>query len=115
MGAADRKAPRYARQLDVNVNGLEIVTTNVAVGGVQISCPEMRFAGLEAANAGGHLHLHIRLPGTRTWLGITGSVRYCDPCGDEYLIGVQFESFHDGDGARWFDYITALADSRTVA
>ena len=31
----------------VDTNGLEIVTTNVAGGGVQLCCPEMRYRGMQ--------------------------------------------------------------------
>jgi len=41
-----RRSPRYARQLDVDIDGLELITTNVAMGGVQLCCPEMRFSPL---------------------------------------------------------------------
>lgn len=115
MSSQDRLNARYARQLDVNVAGIEIVTTNVAVGGVQLSCPEMRFRGFEtAAREGGELNFKIRLPGTQDWLAAEGRVRYADLCEDEYLIGFQFTGWRDQNAADWSRYIDTLSSAKPV-
>ena len=75
MGLKDRSSPRYPRQIAVNVNGLEIVTTNVAVGGVQLCCPEMRYVALQQAQRGGKTSLKLRIPGTGTWVAVNGHTR----------------------------------------
>lgn len=115
MSSKDRKSARYARQLDVDVAGIEVVTTNVAAGGVQLSCPEMRYRGFKtAAGADGALKFKIRVPGTQEWLAAEGRVRYADLCEDEYLIGFQFTGWSNQDAANWSRYIETLASAKPI-
>jgi hypothetical protein len=114
VGAEGRRSPRYARQLAVDIDGLEIVTTNVAIGGVQLCCPEMRYPGFQRAQQGGDAALRIRVPGSRTWLGVRGAARYADPCGDEYLIGFQFTGFDEDGENRWAAYIDTLRTAKPI-
>lgn len=115
MSSQDRKSARYARQLDVNVAGLEIVTTNVATGGVQLCCPEMRFRGFKTASRDdGALVFKIRVPGTQDWLAVEGQVRYADLCDDEYLIGFQFTAWDDEGAEKWSRYIETLSSARPL-
>lgn len=115
MAAKDRKTARYARQLDVNVAGLEIVTTNVAAGGVQLCCPDMRYRGFQNSAKDGALAFTIRVPGSREWIGVEGRVRYADLCDDEVLIGFQFTEWSADGADRWLAYIETLADSKPLA
>lgn len=115
MSSQDRKSARYARQLDVDVAGIEIVTTNVAAGGVQLSCPEMRYRGFKTAKSeDGALKFKIRLPGTQEWLTAEGQVRYADLCEDEYLIGFQFTAWGDQHAANWSRYIETLSSAKPI-
>lgn len=115
MSAQDRKSARYARQLDVDVAGIEIVTTNVAAGGVQLSCPAMRYRGFKSAGTeDGALSFRIRVPGTREWLAASGRVRYADLCEDEYLIGFQFTAWSEQNAAAWSRYIETLAGAKPI-
>lgn len=115
MSSQDRRSARYARQLDVDVAGIEIVTTNVATGGVQLSCPEMRYRGFrKAEREDGALNFKIRLPGTQEWLAAEGRVRYADLCEDEYLIGFQFTGWREQHSASWAQYIETLSGAKTI-
>ena len=115
MSSHDRKNARYARQLDVDVAGIDIVTTNVALGGVQLSCPEMRYRGFKAAaRDSGALNFRIRLPGTQEWLTAVGRVRYADLCEDEYLIGFQFTGWDAQNAADWSRYIETLSSTKPI-
>jgi hypothetical protein len=115
MAATDRIQPRYPRQVDVNIEGLEICTTNVSVGGVQLACPEMRYIGLQDSQKDDLLPIKLRIPGTQDWVRVQGKIRYADPCDDEYLIGVQFVSADANDRAQWARYIETLSGSKTVS
>ncbi len=114
MTAAARASPRYVRQLDVDFDGLEIVTTNVSAGGIQVSCPEMRYAGLRAASTDDRAGFRLRLPGSQNWLRVEGSIRYADLCDDEYLIGIKFEAMTGDASAQWAAYIRTLEGARQV-
>ncbi|HJP34889.1 MAG TPA: PilZ domain-containing protein [Gammaproteobacteria bacterium] len=116
MGSENRRSPRYSRQLDVDVDGLEIVTTNVAIGGVQLCCPEMRYPGFQAARRGPDdgMQLKIRLPAGQNWLRIAGRIRYANPCEDEYLIGFQFTGREATPEGVWAAYIDTLADAKSI-
>ncbi|MFT4564086.1 MAG: hypothetical protein ACI9BW_003848 [Gammaproteobacteria bacterium] len=109
MGIKDRSSPRFSRQLAVNVNGLEIVTTNVAIGGVQLCCPDMRYAGLDQAQRDEKISLKLRIPGTSTWVAVNGHTRYANFSEDEYLVGYQFGEFVDDQASDWAGYISTLA------
>ena len=114
MSSQTRRSPRYSRQLEVDVDGLEIVTTNVAIGGVQLSCPEMRYAGFRRAGRDDGTWIKVRLPGTRDWIKVRGIPRYADLCEDEYLIGFQFTDFDSGAAAAWAAYIDTLAHAKPI-
>jgi hypothetical protein len=114
MGIKDRTSPRYSRQITVDVDGLEIVTTNVAVGGVQLCCPDMRYAGLQQAQRGGKTSIKLRIPGTGTWVAVSGYTRYADLSDDEYLIGFQFGEFVDHQESEWASYIATLVDAKPI-
>ncbi len=110
MVAEARISPRYSRQLEVNIDGLKIRTTNVAHGGVQLCCPQMRYSGLRRAEKDGVITLQIRSPGTGEWLTVAGRVCYANPADDEYLIGIQFTKFDSVVKKQWLDYIGTLSD-----
>ena len=114
MGLKDRRAARYSRQVAVDINGLEIVTTNVAAGGVQLCCPEMRYRGLAQAEKDGRLRVKLRIPGTMTWAEIVGTTRYSNLSGDEYLIGYQFNLFAAQDESLWAAYIETLVNAKPI-
>jgi len=106
-----RRSPRYVRQLNVDVDGLEIVTTNVALYGVQLCCPQMRYKGFLRAKKDGETRLRIRIPGTRKWLTATGDVRYANPSEDDYLIGFQFTGIDTNSENQWTVYIRSLSEA----
>lgn len=110
-----RRSPRYARQLDVDIDGLELVTTNVAMGGVQLCCPEMRFSGFHNAHKDGEVTLKIKVPGCDRWVTIRGVTRYANPCDDEYLIGLEFTGFDEDAEIRWAAYLDTLAAAKPTA
>lgn len=113
--AEARQSPRYSRQLDVNIDGLEIRTTNIAAGGVQLCCPQMRYHGFQRAEKDGKTRLRIRLPDTRNWLNVTGMVRYVNPSDDDYLIGFQITDIDSESAKQWAAYIGAVASFRLDA
>jgi hypothetical protein len=107
-----RRTSRYARLLDVDINGLGIVTTNVAHGGVQLCCPQMRFHGFRRAEKDGVTRLKIRLPSPSKWLTFKGKVRYVNPSKNDYLIGFEISDIDDETANEWNTYIDTLADSK---
>ena len=109
--AEGRRSPRYPRQLEVNVDGLEIHTTNVSQGGFQLCCPQMRYPGLQRVEKAGEIHLTIRLPDTRSWLSAAGKVRYANPSDDEYLIGFQITDIEPVAAKQWTTYIATLTNA----
>lgn len=115
MSSEARSSPRYARQLDVNIDGLEIVTTNVAIGGVQLCCPEIRYPGFQRAQSNGELNLGIAIPGAQTSVRFRSRLRYANLCDDEYLIGLQFTAVEANGGQLWAAYIDSLARARLSA
>lgn len=115
MGSQARRSPRYARQVAADINGLEIVTTNVAAGGVQLCCPEMRYRGIQQATKDGRLRVRLRIPGSKDWVSVVGTARYSNLTGDEYLVGFQFNSFTDQDESLWSAYIDTLINAKPIA
>lgn len=114
MGVEARQSPRYSRQLDVDIDGLEIVTTNVAIGGAQLCCPEMRYKGFVRSTGGPEVRLKMRVPGTQNWIGPVGRVCYADLCEDEYLIGFEFTELSQQDSDRWTAYIETLNGAKPI-
>jgi hypothetical protein len=114
VGSQDRRSPRYSRQVAVDINGLEIVTTNVAAGGVQLCCPEMRFRGMQQAVKDGRLSVKLRIPGSKKWVNIVGTTRYSNLTDDEYLVGFQFNAFTADDESLWTAYIDTLSNAKPI-
>ena len=113
MASEARHAPRFSRQLNVDINGLDIVTTNIARGGVQLCCPQMRYHGFLRAAKDGVIRLKIRLPDSSNWLTLSGSVRYVNPSKNDYLIGVQISDIDPETEIQWAAYIGILAESES--
>jgi len=90
--------------MNVAVAGLVVYTSNVSRQGAQLVCPAMRFPALQRHLISAPVELVIELPTGRD-IGTLAAVRYTSPCEDEYLIGIAFESFREGDAAGWYSYI----------
>lgn len=109
MGVEQRRAPRFARQLSVDINGLEIFTTDISASGLQVECPTMRFSAFKRAAPNNEVTLAVLMPHEDTRVTVRGQVRYADPTGDAYLIGIQFLSFAAQDDKRWQRYLATMA------
>jgi hypothetical protein len=109
----DVQVLKYARQLDVDIDGLETYTTNVSLAGLQVECPGMRIQEIESAVKEGSLKLQIRIPGGEFVRAAT-RVTYTSPCGDDYLLGMQIISFEQNGAAHWQRYIESLDGSRPL-
>ena len=92
------------RRLNVAVAGLVVSTSNVSRSGAQLVCPAMRFPALQHKLMSEPVEIEIELPTGRDVYAFA-TVRYACPADDEYLIGVEFESFRGGDAAGRFSYI----------
>ncbi|MGE3774377.1 MAG: PilZ domain-containing protein [Gammaproteobacteria bacterium] len=107
--AEQRRHPRHARRLEVDLAGARLFTTNVALGGMQVEIPALRHAGLRAVIGGQAPEWRIVLPGQVLPLIVTGEIRYADPVDDAYLAGVAFRHWHAYGEERWRSYIESLA------
>lgn len=108
MSGDRRRHPRVSRQLRVEIGSLEVQTTNLSSGGMQIACPSLRFHAFQRLAAGGPVALCVRLPARPVPILAQAAVRYADPADDEYLIGFEFVSFAADGEVRWASYIEAL-------
>lgn len=108
MSGEKRRHLRVARRVKVEIDGLELYTTNVSLGGLQLECPALRFHALQRAAAAGPIPLCVRLPARPVPILGQGAVRYTSPAGDDYLIGLEFVSFAADSEVRWGAYIEEL-------
>jgi hypothetical protein len=99
------------RRVNVAVAGLVVHTSNVSRDGAQLVCPAMRFPALQRQLANQRVEMVIEVPTGRE-IGALVRVRYACLCDDEYLIGIEFESFRDGDAAGWYAYMDWISDPR---
>jgi hypothetical protein len=95
---------RRIRRVNVDVAGLVVYTSNVSRDGAQLVCPAMRFPALQRQLVTKRVELAIEVPTGREITALV-RVRYACPCEDEFLVGIEFESFRDGDAAGWYAYI----------
>ncbi|HMM75273.1 MAG TPA: hypothetical protein PJ986_06175 [Gammaproteobacteria bacterium] len=111
LAAADerRRHARHARRLEVDLAGARLYTTNVALGGMQVEIPALRYGGLRAAIGAHTPEWRIALPGQRLPLIVAGELCYADPVDDAYLAGVAFRRWHAYGEERWRSYIESLA------
>lgn len=112
--AEQRAATRLLRQLrirrvNVDVAGLVVHTSNVSREGAQLVCPAMRFPALQRQLVAKRVELAIEVPTGREVSAVV-RIRYACPCDDEFLIGIEFESFRDGDAAGWYAYIDWISN-----
>jgi len=89
VSADNRRFPRYCKRLRVLIGDLELHTTNISLGGMQLACPGMRMHALEARLAAGSLPVEVALPHAGTH-SIPCQVVYRDKAADEWLIGLKF-------------------------
>lgn len=101
------------RRINVEVAGLVVHTSNVSREGAQLVCPAMRFQALERQIAKQPIELVLELPTERD-ITAYANIRYACECDDEYLIGVGFESFRNGDAAGWYSYIDWVCSNPTA-
>ena len=107
--AEQRRHPRYAQRLTVELEGARLHTTNVSLGGMQVEIPAMRYAGLHAMLAARRPEWRIALPAQPLLLIVAGDFRYADLVDDVYLAGVAFVHWHAYGEERWRTYIESLA------
>jgi len=116
MGAERRRASRFAsqlsvrvlnRQLAVKIAGLELLSSNVSLTGMQLVCPEMRYMSIKKQVNSGRLEAEIELPDSGN-LNAICSVAYASEYGDEVLIGINIESFENSHATEWECFISAL-------
>jgi hypothetical protein len=74
----------------------------------------MRFPALKQQLASKRVEIVLEVPTGRELRALV-RVRYACPCDDEYLIGIEFESFRDGDAAGWYAYIDWISDPTPIA
>jgi hypothetical protein len=108
-GVEQRRHPRHLRRLAVELAGARLHTTNVALGGMQVEIPALRFAGLCAVLGASIPEWRLVLPGQPLPLIVTGELRYADLVEDAYLTGVAFRHWHAYGEERWRTYIESLA------
>ncbi|MBI4694739.1 MAG: PilZ domain-containing protein [Gammaproteobacteria bacterium] len=108
MSSEKRRHPRVARQLTVDIDGLEVFTTNISLGGMQVECPALRFHAFQRLANAGPIPLCVRLPARPVPILSQGAVRYADPAGDGYLVGLEFVAFSADSEVRWGNYIEEL-------
>ncbi len=113
--AEQRRHPRHARRLAVDLAGAQLHTTNVSLGGMQVEIPAMRYAGLRAVVGDEIPEWRIVLPGQPVPLIVRGHIRYADQIGDDTLVGVAFSAWHAYGEERWRDYIASLVPRDAVA
>ncbi len=114
-----RSSARLLRQLrvrrvNVDVAGLVVHTSNVSRDGAQLVCPVMRYPALRQQLNSKHVEVVVEVPTGREIRALVG-VRYACPCDDEYLIGIEFESFRDSDAAGWYAYIDWISNPTLTA
>ncbi|MDA0824344.1 MAG: hypothetical protein O3C28_18250 [Proteobacteria bacterium] len=102
------------RRINVEVAGLVVHTSNVSRDGAQLVCPAIRYPALEKQFRNAPFELVIELPTERD-ITTYANVRYSCPCDDEYLIGVSFDSFRDGDAAGWYSYMDWVCSPSPIA
>jgi hypothetical protein len=102
------------RRINVEVAGLVVHTSNVSRDGAQLVCPNMRYPALEKQLLRAPFEVVIELPTERD-ITAYANVRYTCPCDDEYLIGIAFDSFHDGDAAGWYSYMDWVCSPSPIA
>lgn len=120
MSQERRGAPRFdeqlrvltfSRQLSVRVAGLELLTANLSLTGMQLVCPKMQIAGIQSQLDEGMLLAEVELPDKRS-IAMRCRVAYASPYGDEVLIGTHIEAFEGAGEDQWRAYLTALATER---
>ena len=114
-----RSSTRLLRQLrvrrvNVDVAGLVVHTSNVSRDGAQLVCSAMRFPALKQQLASKQVEIVVEVPAGRELRALV-RVRYACPCDDEYLIGIEFESFRDDDAAGWYAYIDWIGNPTPIA
>ena len=62
-GVEQRRHPRHLRRLTVELAGARLHTTNVALGGMQVEIPALRYAGLCAVLGASVPEWRLVLPG----------------------------------------------------
>ncbi|TNF98997.1 MAG: PilZ domain-containing protein [Gammaproteobacteria bacterium] len=99
---------RYRASLPVNINGLPLHTNNISLSGLQISCPSLMLAMLGDGLEGNTLQVDLTLAGQGKIM-TECEVVYVSDYGEEYLIGLHFNSF-DGSGQSVYkEYIDSLS------
>ena len=107
MSAENRRFPRFCKRLRVLIGNLELHTTNLSLGGMQLACPGMRMHALEPRLAEGTLLIELEVPRAQTF-SIPCRVVYSNKAGDEWLIGLKFEQVAETLPGPLQDYLARL-------
>ena len=103
MPDEQRSTPRFLHQLYVDIDGLELPTTNVSLQGAQLSCPAMRFGSLKSAGQNGGLTIDIPLRPES--VKVAAEISYANESDDGFLVGVTFKQFLEDSESRWREFI----------
>lgn len=103
-----RSEARYRYLLSVHVGGLELVTANVSLHGMQLVCPVRPYSRIKPDIERGQFPGRIALLQGEPFEAAL-AVRYVSPHRDEMLIGVRMTVADAAAQARWSAYIGELA------
>lgn len=96
-----------SRRITVKVAGLELMSADVSLHGLQLVCPETRFMRVKKQINDGLLIAEIQVPGGAS-VSATCAVAYISTYGDEVLIGLRIETIDSTGGSVWAAYIDEL-------
>jgi c-di-GMP-binding flagellar brake protein YcgR len=97
LNSNNRKNPRYAALLQVKIEDHILSTTNISLGGAQLSCYKAMGLFLIPRFKTGSVDITLLLSGDAT-VNIKCEVRYLSEYDEsEYLIGLQFVEFSESD------------------
>jgi len=107
MSAENRRQPRFCKRLKVLLGELELHTTNISAGGLQLSCPAMRMLALEKLQVNDPVQLSLELPAVPE-VKMPCRLIYSNKAGNEWLIGFRFEQTGDPQVAPLAEYLARL-------
>ena len=99
-----RTATRLTKQIPIRVGHAEFSSTNLSRTGMQISCPSMWKLRIQPIIDAGTMTATMELPEAQQ-VTFEGKVVYSSAVDDEYLVGIEFSSFHGEDEATWNTFV----------
>ena len=95
MKSSERKSHRYSAHLQVKIDDFPLSTTNISLGGTQLSCNRMIGDILLKKFESSSIDIILSL-NDNVDVNIKCKKKYFSPYFDsEYLIGLMFIEFHD--------------------